>query len=256
MVAIARFGTISALILVLSGCGGGGEDLASRPRIRVHWPAIGRATEVSSYANSVRITLPNARLNPITVNGALQTDVVIEANRPSDSENEATYTISDPIKTGQSTMIFETFSQLNQLGRQLQAKTESVSVLADGYFPDIQLSPGSESAQGIDLALIGSYSPPYNEGDPIFSSYVGESPLIAPVVTGIPGIESKYENDIHWILEYSDNPQGDVIEGVPIKKPNSSYFSVKTVRPGLVTVRASIDGIISNPAVFRIVARP
>ena len=254
---LLRFAFLPALVLTLSGCGGGGESVTSRPRVRVHWPALGRSIQASAYANSIRLTLPNARLAPSNVNGVVDNDVVLEVNRTADADSEAVYSLPADIKPGKLSITIETFTQANQQGRQIQMKTESAYVQPDGFLPDIELGNGSGTVKSVSLTVEVPPSPPGFPQD-IPTTYIGNSPRIIvfeDFATPVGGLDASH--DVRWQVEFSENPDGAAIEGAPfLETENIKSFLVKTIHPGIVTLRASVDGVLSEAVQFRVIPRP
>ena len=255
---LLRFAFLPALVLTLSGCGGGGESLTSRPRLRVHWPALGRSIQASAYTNSLRITLPNARLAPSNINGIVNNDVVLEVNRTSDADSEAVYTLPADIKPGKATLTVETFSQANQQGRQLQSASATVTPQADGYFPDIDLAAGAEAITSVQISL--NLPPAFPPPDPssLPQVYVGSSNAVYLSLNNISINYSQLSSqELKWIVNSTENADG----GVVIRNPRKSLYSdnsyiVDAVNPGVVELKLSIDGIVSNAIKFRVVPVP
>lgn len=246
---LARTTLALALGTALAGCGGGGEDFTNRPRIRIHWPPIGRATEMSPYANSIRITLLNARANPDT--GATATnDVVIEANRVSDADSESVVAAPVAVKSGKLFASVVTFSQANQQGRQLQASQSSVLPDSQGFLPAIDLSPGSGTIRKVAISNIFF---PTQGNVPAYQ--IGQDQSIYLFINDNNSLffaNPVYDSEIAWTTTFSENPDGPVLEGKPVRG-SQGYFSFKSIHTGLVTVTATVDGVTSAPIQFRIV---
>ncbi|MGC4046960.1 MAG: hypothetical protein QM758_24460 [Armatimonas sp.] len=248
--------TCFAGIALVSGCGGGGEDTetntdtGTRVQVRVRWPELGRTIHASPYANSVRITLTNARLVTTDSQGQfLGKDIVYLINRPSDSASEQAYTIPDLAKPGKLFTYIETFSEANQQGRQLQSTEASVYPDESGFLPDLDLRAGFGAVRTAQIDIAGSAVP----ATTVTEIKVGQDIYITPRLNwnSAQGLTAYYR-DFKWTISYPEAENSGFARIIPQNDPQPQHIFVAD-RSGLVNLSMSIDGVQANTLQFRAV---
>jgi hypothetical protein len=238
------------LCTVGAGCGGGSIDPLApvTPKIRVRWPALGRAVEATPYAMSVRVVLTAASLKdgsqPPFVNGG---DVVILANRSGIDAYEAVYTADQPIRPGFVRASIQFMSDPNGRGRELRTGTLEVEPDSEGFLPDISMKTGSGEIKSISLGMY------FFEQEVPFKVNDLKSLLISVTDKNSLGLYLSIEEDLKWNVEHLEPERGPVVELLPATVFPGVNNRLRGLRPGTATVRVSVDGVQSEPLVVTVV---
>lgn len=230
----ARFGLLALALVVVAGCGGGGGSssggnnnppTSTNPTITIDWPSRSRGVQAPASALAVKITMQGA--NP---DGS---DVTVIANRDLDTPYSKAYAM--PIIQSGSRSLTIRFYADTFASAEIANVTLSVIITPDGV---IKRSDGRDLGNVTTATRVSSV---VVESDQIIP--VGSDTSLTAYALTQDGRVNVSPGGIFW--ELVDAPGPD-------KLSLTSGGVARGARIGWQDVRATIDGVKSNPGIIKV----